>query len=57
MNDFYCKQCGVLVYHPDRGDFDYKPESGLCRSCFLNETIKQSEAATAEYINKRRMLG
>jgi len=57
MNSFHCRQCEALVYHPDRGDFDYKPESGLCRSCFLNETIKQMEAETAEYISKRRMPG
>lgn len=38
MNDFHCKRCGCLVYHPDRGDYDYKPEAGLCRSCFLEDT-------------------
>lgn len=42
MNYFYCKQCGALVYHPDRGDFDYKPESGLCRACWA-ERISRGE--------------
>ena len=52
-----CKQCGALVYHPDRGDYDYEPDSGLCRSCFLFETIKRMEADTEEYIRKHRLLG
>ncbi len=57
MNDFHCKKCGALVYHPARGDYDYRPESGLCRSCFLDETVKQMEAETEEYISKRRLIG
>jgi len=52
MNNFHCKQCGALVYHPDRGDYDYKPESGLCRSCFAVDITNQLEAQAQSYIDK-----
>lgn len=51
-----CSKCGCFIYRPEQGDASYNPKSGLCRACFLNELIKQAEAATG-LLYKRRTWG
>ena len=59
LADFHCRNCGCLVYHPDNAEYDYNPESGLCRACWRVEEnrqfsiIRQSEANTESYLSKR----